>query len=308
MGTTYAVTVSGLRPDLRPAVEAAVDRELELVDTLMSTYRPDSELSRLNRHPAGQPFPLSPETSAVLATASEVSALTGGAFDVTVGSLVGAWGFGAGRLAELPAEQTIRRLREASGWQKLRLDPERRTAVRTVPGLQCDLSAVAKGYATDRIAEAIEGLGHRNYLAEVGGEVRVAGHNPEGGPWRIGVERPDAAGRVARRILQLRDTAVATSGDYRSYREVDGHRFSHVVDPRTGRPSDSGIASATVMDASAARADALATAFLVLGEAEGIRLAEREGLPVLLIVRGGPQGLREAASSHFRARMSPSWN
>ncbi len=304
LGTSYSVTVSQAAASDGEALRAAVTRELEDVDSLMSTYRPDSELSRLNRHRALDPFPLSEPTFSVLAAAREVSAVTGGAFDVTVGALVEAWGFGPRRAGPQPSPETIERLRGEAGWRKLVLDANGRYARKAAPALQCDLSAIAKGYAADRVGAALEAAGCADFLVDVGGELLARGANPAGGPWRVGVERPDIAGRTAHRVLHVTDTAIATSGDYRNFREVGGRRLGHVLDPRAGRPAESLVASATVLHSSAMLADAFATALLVLGEEDGLELAEREDLAVLLILRDGSGGLRDAASSRFRARMN----
>ena len=304
MGTSYSVTVTGAGTRDEPAIAAAVRDELERVDALMSTYREDSELSRFNRHDSYDPFPLSEETYAVLAGALAVSKQTGGAFDVTVGPLVNAWGFGRAGSDVQPSEGDLERLRGNTGWSKLTLNDAARTASKAVPELQCDLSAIAKGFAVDQVASALEGLGFTDYLVEVGGEVRAGGFNAVGEPWRIGVERPDESGRSLQRILRVSGTGVATSGDYRQFREVDGERFSHVIDPRTGRPATSRVASATVLHPTAMRADAFATALVVLGEAEGLDVAERADLVALLIIRDRAGGLREVPTSLFRARIS----
>ena len=303
MGTSYRVTVPGAGTADEPRIGAAVRGELERVDSLMSTYRADSELSRFNRHGSTDPFPLSAETIEVLALARSVGDLTGGAFDVTVGPLVDAWGFGSQAAAAKPSEEELDLLRSATGWTRVALDESGRTAAKADPRIRCDLSGIAKGYAVDRIADSIAGLGFADHLVEIGGEVRAAGTGPGGGPWRLGIERPDETGQLVHRIMRISRGGVATSGDYRNFRVVDGERFSHVLDPRTGRPAAGKVASATVLGPSAARADAFATAMLVLGESEGLALAEREGLAVLLIVREGAAGLREASSSLFRARM-----
>ena len=304
MGTSYSVTVPGADAHQESLLRTAVRVELDLVDGLMSTYRPDSELSRLNRHASGEPFAVSEQTFDVLVAARRASEMTGGAFDVTVGPLVDAWGFGPGGPTAEPSDDEVAGLLKASGWGNLLLDPDGRTASKTVPQLRCDLSAIAKGYAADRVSAALADLGFQDHLVEVGGEVVARGSNPRGQAWRVGIERPDAAGRLAYRVLRIRDTAVATSGDYRNFRESAGRRYSHVLDPRTGRPATSLVASATVLDPTAAMADALATALLVVGEAEALALAERENLAVLLLLRDGEGGFRETASSRFHATMS----
>ena len=303
MGTSYAVTVPGADKRDEPAVAAAVRNELERVDALMSTYREDSELSRFNRHESTDPFLLSEETFRVMSVAQSVSESTTGAFDITVGPLVDAWGFGPSGETDPPSDSMLDQLRRNAGWRKLTLNESEGSAIKQVRQLQCDLSAIAKGFGVDRVAAALEALGFSDYLVEVGGEIRAGGSNPESAPWRIGIERPDESGRLVQRILHVTRTGVATSGDYRNFREVGGTRLGHVVDPRNGRPTTSQVASATVLDPSAMRADAFATAMLVLGETAGLALAEREDLAVYLIVRDGDGRFRDAASSNFRARM-----
>ena len=302
MGTVYRVTVPRPLPVADSELLSAVRTQLERVDSLMSTYREDSELSALNRHDSIDAFPVSAETYAVLAEANAVSRATSGAFDITVGPLVDAWGFGPSGTTGPSDPDLIARLMKTTGWQELTLDESSQTVRKSSPDVRCDLSAIAKGYAVDQISRAIEGLGCVDYMVDVGGEVRVAGLNADGEPWRIGIERPDAAGRVVHRILQLKDTGVATSGDYRNFRVEDGRRLSHVLDPRIGRPVETGVASATVLHDSTMRADAFATALLVLGERDGIAVAEREGLAVLLLLRDGQGGFREATSSLFSTR------
>ena len=302
MGTSYSVALPAASVD-DGAIGAAVREALDRVDALMSTYRPDSEVSRFNRHTSEEPLPVAAETLAVLAAAQEVSAATGGAFDITVGPLVDAWGFGPQEVSTPPTAQAVRGLMKRTGWRKLVLDPHGPAISKEIPQLRIDLSAIAKGYAVDLVAEALEQLGHSQFLVEVGGELRAGGDRADGSPWRVGVERPDGAGRSVHRILQISDTGVATSGDYRNFRQVGGQRFGHVLDPRTGWPTANQVVSATVLHPSAMRADALATALLVLGESEGMALAEREGLAVLLLVANGKEALREVESPQFRAKM-----
>lgn len=307
MGTTYEVKVveegRPLTAARREELQGAIDRALETVDRQMSTYRPDSEVSRFNRHRTTEPFPLSAETRAVVAEALAAAELTGGAFDVTVGPLVDAWGFGPDldteRLtAEPPDEGELAALRRRVGWRNLSLGED--TLAKTVPDLHLDLSGVAKGYAVDLVAEALEGRGVERYMVEVGGEVRVLGRNSEGQVWRIGIERPVADGRAVQRIVPLPDVALATSGDYRNYREVEGERISHIIDPRTGRPIRHRLASVSVVDALCARADALATGLMVLGAEEGHALAERAGIAALFLVHDGEGDFLEMETAAFR--------
>jgi len=234
-----------------------------------------------------------------------VSEASGGAFDMTVGPLVEAWGFGHTKPTAIPTPDTIESLKKRTGWEKVLLDPGAQAVRKVVPQIECDLSAIAKGYAVDRVSEALSRLGQDNHMVEVGGEVRVRGLNAERKPWRIGIETPDRAGGVVSRILPLRDIALATSGDYRNFREIDGKRYSHTIDPQTGRPVEHRTASVTVLAGSAMRADVFATAILVLGETAGLELAERQGLAVLMLVRRDDGGFDELASTAFDETMRP---
>jgi len=286
---------SAVNPDLLDVLLVAPDR--------MSTWKADSELSSFNRHASTEPFPLSPETLTVLRLAREVSLATAGAFDVTVGPLVDAWGFGPGPdPAAVPSAETIAALREQVGFEQLALDEAAGVAVKALPGLEVDLSAIAPGYAADLIAERLRAAGFARHLIEVGGELRVAGRNPDGTLWRIAIERPQAERRETQRVLELTDVAVATSGDYRDFYELDGVRYSHTIDPATGSPVRHSLVSATVLHESCALADAWATAMMVLGPEEGLRVAEANDLPVLLMVYED-DGLLELESAALARRL-----
>ncbi len=298
MGTSYTVkVVASLALDAREALESLIDGRLQEVNAKMSTYLEDSELSRFNHYDGDALFPLSAETLAVMATAQRLGEESGGAFDMTVGPLVNAWGFGPeGLPPEPPADEVLMALRQLVGYQQVVLSPDGARKAR--PGIQCDLSAVAKGYAVDRVAEALLQQGYDRFMVEAGGEVRTGGLNPEGKPWRIGIERPQAEGRGLQKILPLINKAMATSGDYRNFYEIDGRRYSHTIDPRTGRPVEHAGASVSVVSDSCIEADGLATTLLVLGPEEGYAFALEQGLAVLF-VNHAPQGLTERATPAF---------
>jgi thiamine biosynthesis lipoprotein len=300
MGTTYRVRLGeALEAPARGAVTAAIERELALVDGRLSAWRADSELARFNAQPTTAPQPVSPEMLEVLVEAERVAAATGGAFDVTVGPLVEAWGFGPrGVPGPPPAPSALAALRARVGWELLVLDPIQGTAAKRRPELVLDADGIAPGYAVDRIAAALEELGWIDYLVEIGGEVRARGSGPEGDPWRVGVERADAPPGTVLRALALDGGALATSGDYRSARTVASRRVSHILDPRTGEPVAHTLAAATVLAPRCVTADALATALMVMGPDEALAFAEREGLGVLLQVRENG-ALVERASSSF---------
>jgi len=283
MGTTWSVTLA--RPD--PKAREAVQARLDAVNAAMSTWDPDSELSRFNAHESAEPFGLSDGTLRVMALAQEVSAASGGAFDVTVRPLVAAWGFGAG--ARLPGagpnEAALALLRARVGFERLELDLVGRTASKGHPKLEVDLSAIAKGFGVDEAARALSLLGHERFLVEVGGEVSARGERPGGGPWRLAIERPEPDGRAVHGVVELLDVSMATSGDYRSFYEQEGERLTHIVDPRVGRPVSHALASVSVVHEDAATADAWATALTVLGPEEGPEVAEALGIAAYFIVR-----------------------
>jgi thiamine biosynthesis lipoprotein len=297
-GTTWSVKLDHeLSEARRDQARSTIDRELEFVDTLMSTWREDSELSGLNRALAGEPVALSDETLEMLELSRRVSESTGGAYDVTVGPLVALWGFGADAGApEPPAPELLAETRARVGYEMLELDRAAGTATRARGDLRVDLSAIAKGYGVDRISEALAELGYPRHLVEVGGELRAGEPKADGTPWRIAVETPDARTRAIYGVLELSGEGVATSGDYRNYYEVEGVRFAHLIDPRTGRPVRHAGASVTVVHPRTAVADAWATALSVLGPEAGYERAEAEGLSAFFIWQEGETFMDRATS------------
>jgi len=289
MGTTYNVTL--VTPDEQvvdsAAIKLRVDALLLEINQSMSTYIPDSELVRLNAMPAGQWVSVSGPLFDVLSMSRDVSHLSTGAFDVTVGPLVDLWGFGAGSSGRdhVPSDEELALAREQFGQQFIEYDAPEQRVRRSIP-LRIDLSAIAKGYAVDRVSELLGEEGFGNHLVEIGGELRLTGLSQRATPWRIAVESPLAGlSQRAQRAITLSGLSMATSGDYRNYFEVDGQRYSHTIDPRTLKPITHNLASVTVVAPLAARADALATAFNVLGVEEALKLANREGIAALFLVK-----------------------
>lgn len=304
-GTGYHVTVfADLSEERHSDLSAGIQAELERIDALMSTYREDSELSRLNRHPVGIPFFLSPHTAEVVREALRIARLSNGAFDITVGPVVNLWGFGPqGRPERVPDTEALAEALARVDVQALELEGGR--LVKNKP-VYVDLSGIAKGYAADRVASYLKTQDIENYLVEIGGEIRTHGAKADGSPWRIAVEKPVPAGRSVQRIIDLGDAAVATSGDYRNYFEADGVRYSHTLDPRTGRPITNRVASVTVITARCVTADALATAFTVMGLDAGLDLAERENIAVYFIVRKADGSFEVRMSSAFESYLEKS--
>lgn len=285
MGTYYRVTARCPAAD-EGELMRAVAIELEAVNDEMSTYLPESELSRFNRGAPGVWVPVSETLVDVVEAARTISELSGGAFDVTVGPLVEIWGFGpAGPIDAVPGEETVSAARARVGYRYLqtRRSPP---ALRKTRDVSVDLSAIAKGHGVDRIALLLAGDGCTDFLVDIGGEVAGRGVNVAGRAWRVGIEVPDpkTMGSV-QRVIGLTDVGVATSGDYRNFVDLGGVRYSHTIDARSGRPVAHRLASVSVMHSSVMWADGLATALNVLGPDDGFELAEREGLAALFVIR-----------------------
>ena len=288
MGTTWGARIRGADASEGAAIHARIQSSLAEVDASMSTWKEDSEVSRFNRSQSTEPITLSPLLTEVLVAALEVHTSSAGAFDVTVGPLVQAWGFGSGALRTPPDPAALDALKSRVGMGALTLNEAARTIQKSVGDRTLDLSAIAKGFAVDRASEALIAGGHPHFLLEVGGEVRVGGRG-EGPPWRVAIEEPDLEGRRVREVLDMEHGALATSGDYRQFRMHEGRVVSHAIDPRTGEPVSNGVASVSVVAETAMEADAFATAFMVLGVEQSLDCAREKGLDVQLIVRS-PDG------------------
>jgi thiamine biosynthesis lipoprotein len=299
MGTTYSIKVTGVeKSQFDPAaLQSGIDEVLTTVNQQMSMYIPNSEISRFNRSRTTDWFDISADTALVLDTALKVSRQSNGAFDITVGPLINLWGFGIKRREEIPEKSAIKEALKKIGYQHLsvRLDPP--AVKKAIPELYCDLSAIAKGYGVDRVAKFLESRGIARYMVEIGGEVRTRGKNPQNRWWRIGIVSPNHFFGL-QKIVYLKDTAMATSGDYRNYFEKDGVRYSHTIDPRTGRPITHHLASVTVIHPSCTMADALATAIDVQGPQKGYDLAIRQNLPTYFIIRRD-NGFEEKMTPQF---------
>jgi thiamine biosynthesis lipoprotein len=287
MGTQYLIKVIDLPENLTLVrLDEDVNRLLRDIDTKMSTYSEDSELSRFNAARTTDWFPVSDEIIDVVERALQVSELTDGAFDITVGPLVNLWGFGPDQRPDrVPTDKQITAAKARLGYQHVHTRRQPPALKKDRDDIYLDLSALAKGYAVDEVADYLDDLGIEDYMVEVGGELRLKGRNENGTPWRIAVERPAPGDRDVYSIMQLEDMGVATSGDYRNYFEQDGQRYSHTIDPRTGRPIDHSLASVTVIADTSMYADALATALMVAGPDEGDKLAKKHGIAAYFIVK-----------------------
>ena len=286
-GTSYHITLVADQPAPADLAEQ-IDEVLDVVDLAMSTYKSESELSLFNRLPLGEEVGASPELWTVLQTSRQIWQQSAGAFDPSVGPLVDLWGFGPQMTNDrIPEDNEIAQALASIGYQHLILNSANQSISKDL-ALRLDLSAVAKGYAVDQVADLLEMLALPDYLVEVGGEMRVSGRSPNGHPWRIAIETPDALGQVDN-IIVLESAAVATSGDYRNYFEKDGKRYSHSIDPRTGRPIEHRLASVTVVADRCIDADAWATAFLVMGDEAALEIANQQSIAVYMLVKADEQ-------------------
>jgi len=298
MGTQYTVKLHDQRVDAA-ALQSDVEETFTRINGMMSTYLPNSEISRFNRSTSTDWQAVSSSFCASVEQAQALSEYTLGAFDITVGPLVNLWGFGPGDMVdEPPSDNAIAALMGSIGYEKLHTNCSVPALKKDVPELMLDMSAFGKGLAVDQVATLLDGKGYSDYLVEVGGELRLRGHNIKGEYWTIGIEMPITSQRRPHTKVRVTDTALATSGDYRNFFVAGGQHYSHTIDTRTGKPVTHNLASVTVLDDHGYRADALATALLVMGPEEGMALAMRDDLAVLFLLRN-ESGIDELATPAF---------
>lgn len=298
MGTTYTVKVVGLPKGLDvDTLRAAVSEQLDAIERSMSTFRAESEVSRFNASRSTDWMPVSSELVSVLEVAREVSIASKGTFDVTVAPMVEAWGFGPHPPDALPQDDDVQVLRARVNYASLQVRRSPPALRKLTPGLTIDLSAIAKGYAVDRIAEWLDAEDVENYLVEIGGEIRVRGRR-DARPWSVAIEQPLPDMRRAQMVLHLNRGAIATSGDYRNVIALPGREISHLIDPRTGYPAENVLASVSVIASTATYADAMATALMVAGNDTGYALALSENVAALFIL---------SKEDGFDTRMTPSF-
>jgi FAD:protein FMN transferase len=302
MGSAWTVKIAGPITDPAP-LRDGIQARFDAVNLALSTWRADSALSRFNERDDGEWVDIDPELAAVLRYALSLGAQSSGAYDVTVGSLVNLWGFGPDPATwQAPDANAIAAGRARVGWRKVEVDAMRNRA-RKEPGVRVDLSSLGKGRGVDRVAEYLDERGVTDYLIDLSGKLRARGRNAHRASWRVAVERPGpdqpAAGPdIAQSVVTLRDTSVATAGDYRRFFESGGRHYSHIIDPSTGAPVTHQTVSATALAADCMQADALATMLMVMPPDAALRLANSRGIPALLIGRDG---------ADLVARFSENW-
>ncbi len=283
MGTYFRI----IFPESRPKKEEVLlnaPGTLADVERHMSTYLPDSEVSRFNNADVNARVKVSHPTRVVTEQALEIAELTGGAFDPTIGPLVELWGFGpAGPIDAVPDANSISQVAGRIGVDALRV--ENGQARKLKRDLAIDLNGIAKGYAVDRLAAMLEAQSASAYLIDIGGELRAKGHKPDGGLWQVGIEKPSVGAPEVHRVVALKNHGIATSGDYRTFSTIDGLKYTHVIDPRTCAPVTHSLASVTVIAEDTMTADALSTALMVMGPEEGYRFADQMNIAAYFLVR-----------------------
>ncbi|MET0773996.1 MAG: FAD:protein FMN transferase [Pseudomonas mandelii] len=284
MGSRYSIQYVKHSSTLGPkAVQAEVENILAEVDRQFSTYRSDSDIERFNDLPANRCQKMPAPILKLIRVAQLLSEQSEGAYDLTVEPLLNLWGFGPqAREEKVPTAQALAEVRQRVGYQHLRID---RDQLCKDAAVEVDFNSIAAGYAVDTIAEKLEAMGIRNYLAEVTGELKAAGKKLDGSSWRIALEEPRDDRQVAERVIAVDGYGLSTSGDYRNYFEQDGRRYSHTFDARTGAPVSHTLASVTVINPSALMADGLSTLLLILGPERGWDYAEKHDIGAFFVIR-----------------------
>ena len=305
MGTTYHIkVVTGYFQGVS-GLKEKIEKRLIEINTAMSTYQKDSEISRFNEfHQTGRKFKISQDFFRVMQTAQAIYRLTDGAWDGTVNPLVDLWGFGRkGPKKKIPPEDEISALLTLTGFENIEI-LETGFLMKKRASVTLDLSSIAKGYGVDQVADTLRKEGFQNYLVEIGGEVFASGYRKDGKLWRIGINRPqtDAAFDEVYKVVNLQNRAFATSGDYRNFFVADGIRYAHIIDPRSGYPISNGTASVTIIADTCTFADGLATALMVMAPEKGLDLINRlDGVEGLIIVEQSDGSLADFYSKGFKA-------
>ncbi len=287
MGTTFTVKIVDDKNITvnYDSLDLKIKNLLAEINKQMSTYIPESEISKFNNYDSTSWFSISYDFASLVQTSLNISKQTGGAFDITVGPLVNLWGFGPElKNTEIPGVKDLLNAKSKTGYHLIDVKIDTPSVRKSIADAYIDLSAIAKGFAVDKICEHLSSIEIKNYMVEIGGEVKTAGKNNKNESWKIGIETPDNQSTI-QEIISISNYALATSGDYNNYFEENDVRYSHTIDPKTGMPVTHKLASVTVLHRSCTLADAYATAIDVMGPTAGYDFALKENLNILMIVR-----------------------
>ena len=301
-GTVYHIKVRTSQKDA--SLHDKIKAELALINAQMSVFETDSEVSQINRAPRNRKINLSENMSYLLRQAQTVYRQSEGAFDPTISPLIDAWGFGPDKQAKIPTRKQIKKILQYTGFNKLRFDKSYKTIRKDDERISLNLSAIAKGYGVDKIAELLEYSGYRNYVVEIGGEIRVSGFRDDKGTmWTVGISEPAEKGANAM-VLDMTNRSVATSGDYRNYRtDENGKRYSHTISPQTGLPVYDKLASVTVFTKHCIDADAYATAMMSMGYDKALAFADKHKIAAIFFIHTEEGGFTKAYSASARKQM-----
>lgn len=296
MGTYYNIKIHTSRD--KTIIDSAIRQELQKINHQMSVFDNDSEISRINQSPAGVWIDLSPAMSSILKNVDKIYKQSHGYFDPTVGQLVDLWGFGVNQVKKIPDDNLIKQTLKTTGFDKLIFNNNYSKVKKLKTDTYLNLSAIAKGYGVDVLSKMLSQMGFHDFVVEIGGEVRAEGRRDnEVDGWNIGVVNPDSNGNGNNAyVVTLKDSSVATSGDYRNYFYVGDKRFSHTISPETGRPVEHNLASVTVFANNCMDADAYATAIMSMGEKKGLTFANNYNLAVIMFVHTNNDGFETIIS------------
>jgi thiamine biosynthesis lipoprotein len=300
-GTTYHISFWSPEKVDVANIQQIVEAEFNRLDMQLSNYRKDSVIEQLNATVSSEPLAVSEEIIALIEQARVVSVASGGCYDLTIKPLFDLWGFNGDKLTP-PSPETLQTALQQVGFKQIKIVDA--THIQKLnPNLKIDLSSIAQGYSVSRMVGLLEQQGITNYLVEIGGELQTRGHKPDASPWRVALEKPLSSERTMQKIVtikQIEPLAVMTSGTYRHYFDVDGKRYSHILDAKTGIPVNHNTVSVTVLHDNVTQADAWSTALLCLGRTAGIEAANQAGIAALFIEQQG-EAFNEYRSVPFDA-------
>ena len=287
MGTYYVINVISVPPKFKiKKIEKEVKDTLSKANKILSNWDKNSEISTINKFNNTTPIKISNELNEVFKTASEINIKTNGFFDITLDPIIELWGFGykSKQTKTAPSEQQIKNTLSIVGQRSLLdINYENNELIKKNKNLKINLSSIGKGFGIDLIGKKLNQLGIKNYLINIGGDILTKGHNKKNKNWIIGIENPNLKEKLIKDIVNLTNKGLATSGDYKNFFTKDGKRYSHIINPKTGKPIMHSTKSVTVIHDNSMKADGWATALLALGSVDGLKIAEKEKIAVLFI-------------------------
>jgi len=286
MGTMYNISYLAPENELKGDLSQQLSKLFEQANQSMSTYQSTSEISRFNQSSSTELVAVSADLRKVVLEGIRLHQLTAGSLDITLQPLSALWGFGPeSRPHMIPSDEALTEVRKIIGVDKLLIEGNK--IAKKHPSLKIDLNTIGKGYVVDLVAELLESHSISNYMVEIGGEMRLKGNSGRGSLWRVGVVKPVRNELKAQQEIYPGNNGLATAGDYYQYFEQDGQRFSHILNPVTGKPISHNLASVTIIHQSSMTADGLSTALMVMGDKKGLEFAEKHQLAAYMIIREG---------------------